>query len=158
MTKPTKWVCAQRRLRSAWASAQSDQSLPCQHKKAWVLIYPLRAQRILRSDWADAQADLSLRWAHSHFVGFVMSRLKWYFKLLSVLSFLFVFLCLIWNRAYELMLFKIKFLFSWKTMTDCVHLIMTIPISFVDKPNQVRKAHKLNQPPNRLFVISVILS
>ena len=26
-------------------------------------------------DWADAQADLSLRWAHSHFVGFVMSRL-----------------------------------------------------------------------------------
>ena len=27
------------------------------------------------SDWADAQADLSLRWAHAHFVGFVMSRL-----------------------------------------------------------------------------------
>ena len=26
MTKQTKWVCAQRRLRSAWASAQSDQS------------------------------------------------------------------------------------------------------------------------------------
>ena len=25
---------------------------------------------------ADAQADLSLRWAHTHFVGFVMSRLK----------------------------------------------------------------------------------
>ena len=25
--------------------------------------------------WADAQADLSLRWAHSHFVGLVMSRL-----------------------------------------------------------------------------------
>ena len=27
------------------------------------------------SDWADARADLSLRWAHTHFVGFVMSRL-----------------------------------------------------------------------------------
>ena len=27
------------------------------------------------SDWTDAQADLSLRWAHSHFVGFVMPRL-----------------------------------------------------------------------------------
>ena len=27
------------------------------------------------SDWADAQADLSLRWAHIHFVGFVVSRL-----------------------------------------------------------------------------------
>ena len=32
------------------------------------------------SDWADAQADLSLRWAQSHFVGFVMSQLK-YWKL-----------------------------------------------------------------------------
>ena len=29
VTKPTKWVCAQRRLGSAWASAQSDQSLRC---------------------------------------------------------------------------------------------------------------------------------
>ena len=29
ITKPTKWVCAQRRLRSAWASVQSDQSLRC---------------------------------------------------------------------------------------------------------------------------------
>ena len=44
-------------------------------KKAWVLSYPLRARRRLWSDWADAQADLSLRWVHSHFVGFVMSRL-----------------------------------------------------------------------------------
>ena len=25
----------------------------------------------------DAQADLSFRWAHTHFVGFVMSRLIW---------------------------------------------------------------------------------
>ena len=44
-------------------------------KKACVLSYPLSAQRRLWSDWADAQADLSLRWAHPHFVGFVMSRL-----------------------------------------------------------------------------------
>ena len=29
MTKPTKLVCAQRRLRSDWASAQSDQNLRC---------------------------------------------------------------------------------------------------------------------------------
>ena len=29
MTKPTKWLCAQRRLRSDWASAQSYQSLHC---------------------------------------------------------------------------------------------------------------------------------
>ena len=33
MTKSTKWVCAQRRLRSAWASAQSDQSLRCPHEE-----------------------------------------------------------------------------------------------------------------------------
>ena len=32
MTKPAKWLCAQRRLRSAWASAQSDQSLRCPHE------------------------------------------------------------------------------------------------------------------------------
>ena len=29
VTKPTKWLCAQQRLRSAWASTQSDQSLRC---------------------------------------------------------------------------------------------------------------------------------
>ena len=40
MTKPTKWVCAQRRLRSAWASAQSDQSSLCAQwvaKDPWFL-------------------------------------------------------------------------------------------------------------------------
>ena len=46
-------------------------------KKAWVPSYPLSAQRRLWSDWADAQADLSLRWAHTHFIGFVMSWLKY---------------------------------------------------------------------------------
>ena len=42
-------------------------------KKAWVLNYPLSARRRLWSDWVNAQADLSLCWAHTHFVGFVMS-------------------------------------------------------------------------------------
>ena len=46
-------------------------------KKAWVLSYPLSALRRLWSDWADAQADQSLRRTQGHFVGFVMSRLKW---------------------------------------------------------------------------------
>ena len=46
-------------------------------KNAGVFSYPLSAHRRLWSDWADAQADLSLRWAHTHFVGFVMSRLKY---------------------------------------------------------------------------------
>ena len=53
MTKPTKLLCAQRTRIS----------------------YPFSAQRRLWSDWADFQADLSLRWAHTQFVGFVMSRL-----------------------------------------------------------------------------------
>ena len=46
-------------------------------KEAWVLSYPLSAQQRLWSDWADDQADLSLRWSHTHFVGFIMSRLKY---------------------------------------------------------------------------------
>ena len=33
MTKPTKCLCAQRRLRSTWASAQSDQCLRCPHEE-----------------------------------------------------------------------------------------------------------------------------
>ena len=34
MTKPAKWGCAQRRLISAWACAQSDQSLRCPHEES----------------------------------------------------------------------------------------------------------------------------
>ena len=56
MTKPTKWVCAQRRLGSSM----------CTH---WIAKDP----RFLH---ADAQADLSLHWVHTHFVGFVMRWLK----------------------------------------------------------------------------------
>ena len=78
MTKPTK-ECA--------PSADSDQPghQPClirvfavRMKKPWILSYPLSAQWGLWSDWVNAQADLSLRWAHTHFVGFVMMRLKYW--------------------------------------------------------------------------------
>ena len=34
MTKPTKWLCTQRRLISAWAFTQSDQSLRCPHEES----------------------------------------------------------------------------------------------------------------------------
>ena len=34
MTKPTMWLCAQWILRSAWASAQFDQSLRCPHEES----------------------------------------------------------------------------------------------------------------------------
>ena len=70
MTKPTKWLCVQRRLRSACTSAQFDQSSPC---VLWVAKDPafLHVDSEGWSDWADAQPDLSLRWAHGHgnFVG-----------------------------------------------------------------------------------------
>ena len=58
MTKPTKRLCAQRRLRSAWSE--------CSLCTQWVAKDPsfLHVDREDWSDWADAQADLSLRWAH----------------------------------------------------------------------------------------------
>ena len=34
VTKPTKWLCPRQRLRSAWSSAQSDQSLCCPHEES----------------------------------------------------------------------------------------------------------------------------
>ena len=77
ITKPTKWLCAQWRLRSAG------------YPPSLIRVFALRlmgsygpklfscAQRRFSSDLADAQADRSLRWAHSYFVGFVKSRLIW---------------------------------------------------------------------------------
>ena len=58
-----------------WHSPSLIRVFAVRIKKDWVLSYPMSAQRRLWSDWADAQSDLSLRWAHSHFVGFDMSRL-----------------------------------------------------------------------------------
>ena len=81
MTKPTKWLCAQRRLRSAWASAQSDQSLRCPHEEIKL--------GSLGTHWAHSEdADQTGRmprliWVfagRSHFVGFVMRRLRYNLK------------------------------------------------------------------------------
>ena len=72
----TKWaaswqnqLCSQRRLRSAWAFAQSEQSSLCAQ---WVAKDPrfLHVDSEDWSDWADAQADLSPRWAHIPFSWF----------------------------------------------------------------------------------------
>ena len=49
-------------------------------KKALVRVHSEDADQI-----ADAQANLSLRCAHSHFVGFVMRRLKFLFLYNSVM-------------------------------------------------------------------------
>ena len=72
MTKPKKWyVCPAKTDQPEHPPSLIRVFTVCM-KKAWVFSYPLSTQRRLWSDWADAQADLSLRWAHSHFVGFVM--------------------------------------------------------------------------------------
>ena len=49
-------------------SEDSDQSLSCPHEESLTEDW---------SNWADAKADLSLRWAHTHFVGFVMLWLRY---------------------------------------------------------------------------------
>ena len=71
MTKPTKWLCAQRRLRSAWASAQSDQS----SLSAW------RKLGSLATHWAHSEDSDLTGW---------MPRLIWVFagwtRILLVLS------------------------------------------------------------------------
>ena len=58
-----KLTLAPSELRSAWASAQSDQSLLCAQ---WEAKDPrfLHADSELWSNWADEQADPSLRWMH----------------------------------------------------------------------------------------------
>ena len=63
MTKPTKWLCAQWRLRSAWASAQSDQSSLCAQ---WIAKDPsfLYTDSKDWSDWANA-IFLVLSWGSS---------------------------------------------------------------------------------------------
>ena len=60
----TSDVCAQRRLESACASAQSDQSLRCPHEELlhpWLIkMHPVKILIRLRK----SHADQNLRWAH----------------------------------------------------------------------------------------------
>ena len=79
--KETIWAASWQNQQSDYApSEDSDQPgrPPSLRVRAqWVAKDPsfLHVDSEDWSDWADAQADLSLRWAHSHIVGFVMSRL-----------------------------------------------------------------------------------
>ena len=76
MTKPTKWLCAQRRLSSALASAQSDQSSLCVQWVAKNTSFPHadsedsdQTGRMPRLIWGFAGRTC-------HFAGFVMRRFK----------------------------------------------------------------------------------
>ena len=77
------WTATQRNQQNECApSEDSDQP---GHPPSLIRVFAVRsmakdpcflhADSKVWSDWADAQADLSLRWAHTHFFGFVMSRL-----------------------------------------------------------------------------------
>ena len=98
--------CAQRRLRSAWASAQSDQSSQSGWRKLGSLATHWAHGKDSGQTGRNAQADLSLRWAHTHFVGFVMPWLKLTVLPLYIFqSFLFCgFLCLSYATAFVISL------------------------------------------------------
>ena len=68
MTKPTKWLCAQRRLRSAWASAQSDQSLRWPHEESLAPKLPIErtAKTLIRLGGCPGWSE-SLLGAHSFY-------------------------------------------------------------------------------------------
>ena len=75
VTKPTNW-----RVRPA----KTQISLGIRPDWSEYSLFAWRNIGSLATHWAqrrrlceDANSDLSLRWAHIHFVGFVMSRLKW---------------------------------------------------------------------------------
>ena len=70
MTKPAKWV----RIRPVWS--ESSLCAQCVAKFMWTAKTLIRLGR--------CQADLSLRWAHIHFVFFVMRRLIYFFRSESV--------------------------------------------------------------------------
>ena len=64
MTKPTKWLCAQRRLRSAWASAQSEQSSLSAWRKLRSLPINRTAKTLIRLGECPGWSESSLG-AHS---------------------------------------------------------------------------------------------
>ena len=118
MTKSTKWhVCPAKTQISLGFCPVWSVFADCM-KKAWAISYPLSAQWLLWSDWADAQADLSLRWAHSHFVGFVM---KWLISVLKLLELtVHILMCGTFNiRFYDFSPFCVILYFLFWQMLHC---------------------------------------
>ena len=105
-------MCAQRRLRSAWASAQS----------------------LIRL--GDTQADRSLRWAHSHFVGFVMLRLNYELYLLSFTTFLSVLCIRFMHLRRKKKQQQFKWIFPFNTFTP---VFFPSPIGIILSPLILRQ-------------------
>ena len=133
MTKPTKWVCAQRRLRSAWASAQSDQSLRCPHEETFGPWLPIErtAKTLIRLGGCPGWSESSLG-AHSFctfchvvahiiiFIHFLISitiniinitPITWYLHNIHI-----IIVVVTLNRASSLFFFSVSFFISilWK--------------------------------------------
>ena len=121
MTKSTTLVCAQRRLRSAWASAQSDQSLRCALK--WVVKDP----RFLHADSEDS--DQTGR----------MPRLIWVFTGRTV-----ILLVLSWGGSFHKKGYHSKHKKKWVCFTD-EKLILHVVLHFcgISKFNSLRKSPKI---------------
>jgi hypothetical protein len=78
-TKPTWWVCDQHGSRPACTSAQSDQDPCCSLSISLLVIGSVSEQHGSWSDCADAQACLDPCWSQTHYVGFVVTRLTYYY-------------------------------------------------------------------------------
>ena len=82
-----KWLCAQRRLRSAWASAQSDQSLCCLHEETLgpLITYWAHSEDSDQTGWMPR-----LIWVFAghicNFVAFVMRCLNYVLVILQTLK------------------------------------------------------------------------
>ena len=112
MTKPTQWLCAQQRLRSAWALAWSDQSLRC----------ALSGQLKTQCFFMQTEKTLitrqmpSLIWVFAgricHFVGFVMRRLIWASMLTTGLLLPIQFFFLEYLRAFYIFNFYVVYMYK----------------------------------------------
>ena len=78
MTKPTKWYVrpAKTQISLGIRPVKCESSLSAWRKLGSLATHWAHSED---SEQTDAQADLSLRWAHSHFVCFVMRRLNYVF-------------------------------------------------------------------------------
>ena len=63
-------LCARRRLRSAWESTQSDQSLRCPHEESLGPYLPI--ERTAKTDQTGRMSRLTSSLAHMPFFGFVV--------------------------------------------------------------------------------------
>ena len=61
-------------IRPVW----SESSLSAWRNLGSLFTHWAHSEDFDQTGWMDAQVDLSLRWAHTHFVGFVMSRLMYF--------------------------------------------------------------------------------